>query len=107
MKIYLTLNSIEELNRWSRDEKKEAWRGVFKSMHRSSLPWLGYGIMFVLVFTFMLITSEGIPKPVWAGVAGGIGGFIMAQFQLRAAIPLMKEWLEKNRIEQGEGGNSE
>ena len=57
MKIYLTINSIEELNHWNKKEKKEAWRRVFKSMHKSLLPWIGYGIMFVLVYCLIILCT--------------------------------------------------
>lgn len=49
----------------------------------------------------MIIVPGGIPKPIWASLAGGIGGFIMGQFQLNAAIPLMKEWLKKHKNKNG------
>jgi len=105
MKIHLSLNSIEELKPWSRKEKKEAWRRIFLSMHRSPFPWIGYGIMFSIVFVVVYLFPSSDLGWIPAGIAGGIGGFIMSQLQLVAAIPLMKNYLEKEGIDPVDADN--
>ena len=105
MKIYLTLNSIEELKPWSKKKKREAWHGVFLSMHLSPFPWIGYGIMFSVIFVVVYFFSDIGLGAVYAGIAGGIAGFIMNQLQLVAAIPLMKKYLEKEGIDPVDADN--
>lgn len=50
-------------------------------------------IVFIVVNLFPSSDLGWIP----AGIAGGIGGFIMSQLQLIPAIPLMKDYLEKKK----------
>ena len=91
--IYLRTTDIPELKPWNQREIHEAWAAVFKEMHRVALPWIGYAIC-VAIPTGIGITFPSILGGLLAGPGLLLGVFIMSQFQLHAAKPLMKKWLE-------------
>ena len=96
MKIYLSTNSIPQLNAWSREQKHEAWHAVFKQFHRSWKPWVGYLLLVLIPALAFILKIPGLSRFWSLVIGGGIGGFVLSQFQFSAAIPLMEKWLNEN-----------
>src|SRR2546429_782475 len=95
MKIYPTTGQIPELRPWTKAQRHEAWRAVLTDMHRSWKPWCGYMLCGMLVFVLLSSSVSGIERLIGKLLVGVVGGITIAQFQYAAAVPLMKEWLER------------
>ena len=92
MKIYLSNDSIEELDVFPRSERKAACKAAWKEMRKKEkIIWL-YPLLAGLIVFGLLPVLMYIPSSVVnAGVAGGMAGLIMQQFYIRRVIRYIKK----------------
>ena len=93
--IYFRTTDIIDLKLWTKHEIHVAWYAVFKDMHNSIFPWVGYVLCISIPIVIAIIDSS-LPNVLLTIPGLLVGIFIMSQFQLYAAKPLMLKWLEQH-----------
>ncbi|HEY1015071.1 MAG TPA: hypothetical protein VGE07_20355 [Herpetosiphonaceae bacterium] len=93
MKIYWGYNSIPELAGLPRKQQTALWRDCLRAATQSPKALLGYLSLAVMIGVCTagasLLTGGAVPGWVWAGIFGGLGGFIANQTLIRAMRPLL------------------
>lgn len=95
MNIYWSANSVPELRGYSKDIQRKLWRRALKENYKNKLVWLGYGLLFLTIFSVsMLIPSSSniAVGMLIGGVIGGMAGLISSQFVIAAIRPTLAKY---------------
>ena len=92
MKIYLSRDSIEELDAFPRSERKAVLKSAWKEMRKKEKGFWAYPLLAVLiVFGLLIILTSIPPLLVNTTVAGGLAGLIIQQFYFRRVVRYIKK----------------
>ncbi|XSG76428.1 hypothetical protein ACP8Y2_05380 [Herpetosiphon llansteffanensis] len=95
MKIYLSLNSLPELDGYPKPQKRLLWKQALKANRKNKRVWLGYAVLFVGIITAIVL----FPKldSLWMGmllgaITGGIIGLISNSIIIAALRPTLAHY---------------
>lgn len=92
MKIYTTLDSVEELDYLPRSERKATWSAAWKTTRKNDKSILFYPLLTgILGFCVSLVLMHSPANLVNITVAMGIAAWVVQQLSYRKVIPYINK----------------